>query len=315
MTAGRERPPFDELPVIETLGLRHAWGVHGEDDQIGTVNLLTPGRVRAAAALVQTGEVLNLTLPLTEPDPPLFGRDRLQHTIYRTDRNTVDDRLDSLFPQGSSQWDGLRHVQCREYGFYGGITEEPEVGSGRLGIEHVVQHGLVGRGVLLDIGHHLAAHGAAIDPLADRPVTVAELTACSGEQGVALQPGDILCIRFGWTTAYRALDPEGRDRYAAAPAFAGLHAGDDTARFLWDSGVACLVVDNPAVETAPGSVEVGSLHRRLLPLLGFMLGELFDLDRLAEECRQDGRWDFLFMAAPLNMPGAIGSPANAVAVR
>jgi kynurenine formamidase len=308
------RSRFDELPCVGDLGLRHAWDVYGRDDELGSINQLTPERVRRAAALVQNGDVHNVTLPLTEPDPPLFEREPLRHTVYRAARNLMDDRVDSLFPQGSTQWDSLRHVQCREYGFYGGRIEEPTAGPGPLGMEHWVEHGIVGRGVLLDLGSHLSADGP-FDPLSDRPVSVDEVRGCAAAQGITLTEGDILCLRFGWTTAYRALTAAAKASYSGHPPFAGLHAGEDTARFLWDTGFAAIACDNPAVENAPGDPTAGSLHRRLIPLLGFALGELFDFDRLAAACRVDGRWDFLFVAAPLNLPGAVGSPGNAVAIR
>lgn len=315
MSGAHRRPRFDELPVLEELGLRHAWNVQGYDDQLGTIALLTPARVVAAASLVRRGQIFNLALPLTEPDPPLWGREPLRHTVYRSGRNEFDDRIDSFYPQGSSQWDGLRHVHCREFGFYGGSTTEPTHGPGHLGIEYWADHGIVGRGVLLDLARHMAASGNHYDALADTPIRPEVLAACADAQEVALTEGDILCLRFGWVTAYRALDRAGREAYGEAATFAGLHAGEDTARFLWDGGVAAVVCDNPAVEDAPGSREAGSLHRRLLPLLGFAVAELFDLDRLSDACVEDGRWDFLFMAAPLNLPGGVGSPGNAVAVR
>jgi hypothetical protein len=75
-----------------------------------------------------------------------------------------------------------------------------------------------------------------------------------------------------------------------------------------------VAADNPAVEVAPGSPAVGSLHRRLIPLLGIPLGELFDFERLAEACRTRGRADFLLASVPLHLPGGVGSPGNAVAV-
>ncbi|MGH2651752.1 MAG: cyclase family protein, partial [Actinomycetota bacterium] len=99
-------PTYDELPVLEPLGLPHAWEVF--DPNLGTVALSTPAAVLAAAGLIRTGEVFNLNLPLNEPDPPLFGREPYRHEIFFTDRNHVDDRLDAFYPQGSSQWDGLR---------------------------------------------------------------------------------------------------------------------------------------------------------------------------------------------------------------
>ena len=86
------------------------------------------------------------------------------------------------------------------------------------------------------------------------------------------------------------------------------------ARFLWDAHAAAVVCDNPAVEVVPGDATVGSLHRRLIPLLGLALGEMFDLETLAQRCGAAGRWTFMFVAVPLKVPGAIGSPGNAVAI-
>jgi kynurenine formamidase len=315
-TLGTEaRLSFDELSNIEALGLRHAWDVGDDDDDLGTVKRLTPDRVLAAAGLVRRGRVVSLSLPLNEPDPPLFGRQPLRHTIFDVDRNTLDDRLDSFHLQGSSQWDGLRHMRCREYGFYGGVDEKFEPGPGRLGIEHWVAHGMVGRGVLLDLERYRRAVGAPLDALGSESVTVEDLLGCAEHQRTELRPGDILCVRFGWTAAYRRLDAAARATYAASPHHAGLSAGEPMARFLWNSEVAALACDNPAVEVVPGDPQVGSLHRRVLPLLGFALGELFDFEALAELSATDGCHEFLFVAVPLNLPGAIGSPANAIAIR
>lgn len=99
------------------------------------------------------------------------------------------------------------------------------------------------------------------------------------------------------------------------PAYAGLAAGEEMARFLWNSQVSAVVCDNPGAEVAPGSAVVGSLHRRLLPTLGFAIGELFDFEELATRCRIDGRWSFLFTSVPTHIVGGVGSPANAVAIR
>ena len=49
-------PAFDDLPLIEKLGLRHAWGVFGPDDQRGTINFITPEARAAAAATVTEGQ-------------------------------------------------------------------------------------------------------------------------------------------------------------------------------------------------------------------------------------------------------------------
>jgi kynurenine formamidase len=150
-----------------------------------------------------------------------------------------------------------------------------------------------------------------LDPV---EVTADDLGATLEAQGTVLETGDVLCVRTGWVSAYRALDAEQRVRYAGSPTFAGLRADDATARFLWDRHVAALCCDNPAVEVVPGDPALGSLHRRLLPLLGLALGEMFDLERLATRCRQLGRWEFFFVGVPLKLPGGIGSPGNAIAI-
>lgn len=309
-------PRYDELPRLPKLGYAHAWDVYPGDDNLGTINFLTADKVQAAAQLVRTGEVINVGLPIDQPSPPLFGREQVAHTLFQVDRNNRDDRLDAVFPQASTQWDSLRHVRAREFGFFTGITEEFEPGPGRLGVEHWAEHGIIGRGVLLDPLSYLTSIGQAYNPFSRRAITSDELQATADAQAVTLRPGDILCVRLGWQSAYRALTPEQRVDYAVGPIeLAGLHAGDSMARFLWDNQIVAVAADSPAMEMYPADPEAGSLHRRLLPLLGYAIGELFDFDKLVLACRADSRWEFMFVSVPLNVPGGVGSPANAVAIR
>jgi kynurenine formamidase len=310
-------PRYDELPVVEGLGLRHAWGVFGTEDELGTINLLTPERVLEAVALVRRGETINLTLPLTAFDPPFYGREPLRHEIFRIDRNYWDDKLDNFLLQSSTHWDGLRHMQAREFGFWNGRKDDSQIvaGSGPIGIEHWAQHGIVGRGVLIDIARLLEESDADYDPFVSRSLNPSDLDAAVDRQGLELRTGDILCIRTGWMSKYQQLPLAGRRDAATAHDFVGLGADEGMARWLWDHHLAAITCDNPAGEVSPGSREVGSLHRRILPLLGFAIGELFDLEALTNASMADGRWDFLFVSVPLNVVGGVGSPANAVAIR
>lgn len=151
-------PRYDDLPVIEVTGDRHAWDVWGRGDQLGTVNLLTPERVKDAVQLVRHGRVISLNLPLDQPYPGLMdddGRKRFTHHEYVT-RGGRDDSLDGFYLQFSSQWDGLKHIRYREFGYYGGLQDEDVDGRRLLGIEHVARHGIVGRGVLIDLPRYLA---------------------------------------------------------------------------------------------------------------------------------------------------------------
>jgi kynurenine formamidase len=86
--------------------------------------------------------------------------------------------------------------------------------------------------------------------------------------------------------------------------------------FLWDTGVAAVAADNPALEAGHrGAGSDLALHRALLARLGMPLGELWDVQRLAGDCATDGVYDFLLTSAPLFVPGGAGSPPNVLALK
>ena len=310
-------PRFDELPFVEGLPLRHAWDVFGRSDNLGTLNLLDGTAVCRGLGAARTGERIPLTMPLTRPDPPLFGRQRVEQTVINLDRNIWDDRLDCLFTQASTQWDGFRHVRCREHGFWTGVTADPpDMEEGRLGIEHFAA-GIIGRGVLLDVYNRLAAAGRGYEPFGGVALSAGDLRETAEAEGVEILPGDVLCVRVGWQHGYARLTAEEKEALGAPDAalrYTGLSGSEAMAELLWNWHVAALACDNPSVEVVPGDPAVGSLHRRLLPLLGVVLGELFDFETLSRRCAEEGRWTFAFIGIPIHMPGGLGSPANSVAV-
>jgi len=316
-------PRYDALPAFEATGDRHAWDVFGRGDQLGTLNFLTPERVRRAARLVRTGQVINLSLPLDQPSPAIFsGRQPYRHHIS-VDRGGRDDSLDGFYLQYSSQWDSLRHVRYREFGYYGGI-DDAAVDEGRLGIENMAEHGIVGRGVLIDLPAFCERTGREYSPnqriCMDGPL-IEQIVA---SENVELEPGDILVLRTGWMGWYLGLDQAGRQALVGTVQPAsdpealrcpGLDPERVTAAWLWDHQIAAVVADNIAVEALPVIPSAGFQHRRLIPLFGMPLGELWNLEALAQACAADGVYEFMLMAAPLNIPGGVGSPANAYAVR
>lgn len=304
-------PAYDDLPLLPGLDLPHAWDVLDHD--LGSLSFIDNALRAAAATEVLLGESIALNLPLTELDPPLFGRARLAHTVIGVGRNTREDVLDGFNPQSSSQWDGLRHVRAREHGFFGG-TVDLDADPGPLGMQHWARQGIMARGVLLDLARWFAEQGRPLDPFAGTEITAADLDACSADRGVELVAGDILCLRTGWVTGYRGLAAGRRADPALGAAFAGLRADAAMARFVWDHRLAAVCADNPALESAPGDPAVGSLHRRLIPMLGTAVAELLDLDTLAQRCAELGRTTFLFVAVPLPLIGGVSSPSNALAV-
>jgi kynurenine formamidase len=88
------------------------------------------------------------------------------------------------------------------------------------------------------------------------------------------------------------------------------------AEWLWDGRVAAVAADNLALESfpLPSDFPDDSLHGWLLAAFGMPIGELFALDELAEACALARQWSFYFTSAPLNVPGGVGSPGNALAV-
>ena len=305
----RSLPAYDDLPLNETLGMHHAWGVFGEADQLGTINLLTPEAVIVAAKEIKRGEVFNLSLPLNQPRSA--HRPPYRHLVFSLDRNTQDDVLDNFYLQGSTQWDALRHVAAREFGYYNSTTPADAGPQGqKLGINLWAEHGIVGRGLLVDVERHVTTQrGVELDPFEGLSVTPELIEEILEAQGSDLNQGDILMLRTGYMKAVLAAPTASRPR-----SWPGLSPYDDMARFLWNHHVAAVVADNPAVETAPGDPK-SFLHRRLIPMLGMALGEYFNLERLSEDCAQDRRYHCFFVGVPLNLPRGVGSPANAIAIK
>ncbi len=92
--------------------------------------------------------------------------------------------------------------------------------------------------------------------------------------------------------------------------------GIDCARWLRDCGVAAVGSDNWAIEVIPSeSGETLPLHCILIRDMGMPLAEILDLDALAAECAGDGAWSFMFVAPPLHISNAVGSPVTPIAIK
>jgi hypothetical protein len=330
MSDDLRRPSYDELPLMKGSSLPMAWGQYGDSDELGAVNLLTAERVRRASEeCVRTGERFVLSLPLDLPDPPLYGRQPLQHEVFVTGPGGTDDRLDAFFPQASTQWDGLGHHGHATGGFYNGFSMEDVLERGKLGIHNPAALGLVGRGVLVDVSRYLAAQGTPLAPDERIEISAEMLLAALAAQGSSLRPGDTLCVRTGWIAHYKSMDLDARAELARSSlslgfSSPGLAPADGIARLVWDNGIVALAVDNTGVEPAPPPMVTepelapdydNLVHTRVMAMLGVHLGEFFDFDALAEACANDGRYEFLLVSAPLAIRGGVGSPPNAIAIR
>jgi kynurenine formamidase len=315
-------PDYDELPRA-VRGGRSAWGLFGRDDSVGLLSLQTPDRVAAAARLVRTGEVFSLNAPVDVPEPPLFRRGAVRHSLITNEQRAFfDDKLDNYYPQGSSQWDSLAHVAYGTDQFYNGVTAEDVTDRARNTIGHWAERGIAGRAVLIDIDAALGGAGVGFDPASSRTITVGELDAARAAAGVEWQPGDVLLLHTGFLGWHVRQEAGVRAAMAERGALrnVGLAHDEEMARYLWNAHVAAVVSDNPSVEVWPGDTSdeafpFGYLHRVLIGQFGMALGELWWLEDLALSCRRDGRYEAFLTAAPINVPGGVGSPANALAIK
>lgn len=167
----------------------------------------------------------------------------------------------------------------------------------------VEKGGIVGRGVLLDYASWAESKGITVDHFSPYSIPVDTLQEIAISQGTELRRGDILFIRSGWTKAFTQLSEEQMTtlaNHAATPAL-GVASSEKTLRWIWDTGFAAVAGDMPSMEAWPCQDTKFWLHEWLLAGWGMPIGELFDLEKLSEECRDRGRWSFFFSSMPLRV--------------
>ena len=305
------------MDVLRTLARKVSnWGRWGPDDEIGTVNFITPEIVRRAAACVKRGDVFSLGLPLDSDGPQLGTHGRMNpiHLMSavegrvgpEADFRYSDDMI--VMPlQCATQWDSLAHVYY-DGQLYNGFpaTTITAAGAARNAIDRLGS-GIVSRGVLLDVarlwGVDRVGPGVAIKP--------ADLEAAERAAGVRVGTGDVLLVRTGHLGVFKV----DRDREGYLRRMPGL--GVTCVEWLHARQVAAVATDTIAVEVIPWEDPAVPLPVHLLCIrdMGLTLGEMFDLDELAAACARDGVWEFLFSAPPLKVTGGVGSPLNPLAVR
>ncbi|MBE3603430.1 cyclase family protein [bacterium] len=284
---------------------------------------MTPEVVVEAAGAIRSGRVFALNLPINIPDPPLFTRGKHNHVIKQYASYILDDYLDNFYPQASSQWDALCHVKHPKFGAYNGIPDAEVTGYGgvKLGIDNLARRGIAGRGILADIGRYHERTGRTIDFTTNDMIPFEDLQATLAGQKTEIRPGDVLLVRIGWTKAYLAMSPEEKAELAAKTRCPGIEGTPRVAQWLWDNRIAAAASDSPALEAMPPPrtadfLESNDLlHFHMLSFFGMPIGEMWNLEELAEDCARDGRYEFFFTSAPLNIPGGVGSPPNALAIK
>ncbi len=319
-------------PSIETvreLGERHSnWGRWGPDDEKGTLNLVTPEMVVAASALVRQGKTISLALPYDDEGPQTGARGRFNpiHLMIRDGADAIagtsirdfyggvdqhfrgTDDLIIMPLQSGTQWDAMGHVVF-ENKIYNGFGAEWVSSRGALrGDVAKAADGMVGRGVLLDVPRALGVDW--LEP--GFAIGAEELERAEAHGGVEVGAGDFVFVRTGAIAAARAAGTWGDYAGGAAP---GL--GLASANWVGEHDIAALAADTWGLEVRPNETPdvFQPLHLVFIVHMGLWLGEIFDLEPLADDCAADGVYEFMFCGPPLPFTRAVGSPLNPMAIK
>ena len=295
------------------------WGRWGDDDEIGTLNLIDGDAVRRGASAVRTGKRFSLAVRLDQYSPQIGsipGRINPLHSMVAINtqyQGTPDgfctsDDIVTMGLQAATHWDALSHVSYggQLYNGFPASSITPEAGATRCGIARVTT--LASRGVLLDVARALGrerletGYGITPDDL-DAAVALA------GD--VTVEPGDVVLVRTGNMQLYKA-----RDRQT----YTGGHQPGltmTTAAWFRERDVGAAATDTVAFEVYPGEHDdlVFPLHLLHLRDMGMTQGQNFDLEALSADCAGDGVYQVLLEASPLPFTGAVGSPVNPVAIK
>ncbi len=321
----------------EVAGKVRNWGKWGSDDQLGTLNYITPEKIARASAMVRKGKVFPLSIPVDAYGPqgahgfrrnPIHvmsvdggdeqaarhlagwgGSTEAQIAEFWKGPMRFNDDYIIMPLQGSTQWDALSHVYYDGY-LYNGYPASAvtSFGATKDSIDQVAERGMiVSRGVLLDVAQHRGVKYLAPNTV----VYPEELDAVATAEGVTIEAGDIVIVRTGWRVNFL----ETRDGEAWMMASPGLSWR--CAEWLHYKQAAAVASDNIAVEVFSSEVPDAVLVFHLLTIrdMGMMLGEIWDLEALSQDCAADGVYAFLLVAQPLRVTGAVGSPVNPVAIK
>ncbi|AYV25921.1 cyclase family protein [Streptomyces sp. CJ_13] len=285
------------------------WGSWSPADR-GAWNRVTPDHVRRATALVRSGTAVPLGLPWDTRAGPDNDRPALHHMtdlgdVEAPEPATYKDFIAADFHgKAVSHLDALAHVA---YGgrLYDGRTAREAVDASGARFGSVAALGpLVTKGVLLDLPAVLGVDW--LEP--GHPVHARDVAAAERALGVTVDDGCAVLLRSGRFRRRRELGP-----WDVGAASAGLHV--DAVPLLAGRAIALLGGDGDS-DLRPSPVEGvhSPVHALAVAAMGVPLLDNLDLEALSAACAGAGRYEFMIVVSPLNVPGGTGSPVNPVAI-
>ncbi|NPV69641.1 MAG: cyclase family protein [Firmicutes bacterium] len=291
------------------------WGKWGPDDDRGTLNYITPEKIRAAAALVRSGRSVSMAIPINAfagPDNPNPAIHYMANThdidIGSGELRFATDFLGMQFHGDChTHIDALCHIAYKGSLYNGWPAASVTVrGADRYDIT-TYAHGIVGRGVLIDVPRYRGVKW--LEP--GEAVTRDEIEAVERAEGVRLDEGDIMVFRTGhhrrrlelgaWDPGYTGEGRAGLDPYSLT--------------LLHERKVSVFLPDGDG-EVVPSYVEgiQYPIHPLQITAMGMVCADSLQLEELAQVSEQEGRFEFMVVIAPLRLPKGTGSPFNPIAV-
>jgi kynurenine formamidase len=280
------------------------WGRWGKDDQLGTLNLVTPAKRRAALALVKEGVPVSLsTNGFTQKaiDVPCPA----EWAMTSTSDEGATDRV--AFPcihgASSTHIDSLAHTFFRGKmwnGYDASVLVTKEKGAEKNSVLPM-KNGIVTRGVLYDIAR---LKGVPYLAPGDR-IFAEDLEAWEKKSGAKAGPGDALVLRWGRYGRRAKLGPDDGA------------AGLDNSVLPWlkRRDIALLIWETAGYTPQPaGDLPRNAVHNFIQAILGIHVLDRADLEALSEATASRNRWEFMLTVNPLALPNATGSPANPIAM-
>ncbi len=288
------------------------WGRWGPDDDRGALNYITPDRVRAASASVLSGRTVTMSLTLNTVAGPDNPKPVIHHMTMMPDIDVGAESLHfacdfmgiDFHGDAHSHIDALSHVVYQDHLHNGAhVSSITSWGATRMTMD-AVRHGIVGRGVLLDIPRLRGVPW--LEP--GEAIPLDEVLAAEAAQGVQMGEGDILMLRTGHHR--RRLELGAWD---ASVAKAGLHV--NAMPLLHERRIAAFGADGDG-DTMPNDVEgvPYPIHVLGMNAMGLHFMDSLQFEDLAAACEEEGRWEFLCVIAPLRLVRGTGSPVNPIAI-
>ena len=297
-------PPTED-EVIGYIDSLSNWGRWGDEDELGTLNLITPEKRVQAAALVTDGTAISCgrkhqSGPSDEnPSPLLHFMMQSADAAPEHGNGSAYDWIGTNVHGSITHFDALSHYCWNRLSYNGrpaGTVSSTLGGAAAQNIE-VVKDGIFTKGVLLDIPR---LHG--VDNLEPGYlVTREDLERAEEAEGVRVESGDVLMIRTGCATLKKGGNRPG--------------IGADCLPFLHERDNAVLVGDaGHDVRPQRYSRIQNPIHTVCIVGMGMQLIDFGYMEDLTVHCAATGRWSFLFVASPLRLEKSTGSPSNPLAI-